>query len=69
MMYTAHIAADTPVAVFAAQLDMHWETECRVVWNAQECAAEKRELVYEVSWIPELAAWRRFLRSQRKVQN
>jgi hypothetical protein len=39
-----------PVAVFAAQLDMHWETERRVVWNAQERADEERELVYEFSW-------------------
>lgn len=69
MMYGTTRAACTSDAVFAAQLDMHWETERRVVWNAQERADEERELVYEVSWIPELAAWRRFLRSQRKVQN
>jgi hypothetical protein len=69
MMHGTSSGAGTAVAVFAAQLDMHWETERRVVWNAQEHADEERELVYEVSWIPELAAWRRFLRSQRKVQN
>lgn len=69
MMHRTICTAASPVTVFVAQLDMHWETERRVVWNAQECATEQRELVYEVSWIPELAAWRRFLRSQRKVQN
>ena len=68
MMYGTNRAAATPVAVFAAQLDIHWEKERRVGWNAQECATEEQELIYEVSWIPELAAWRRFLRSQRKVQ-
>ena len=26
---------------------------------------EERELVYEISWIPELSTWRRFLRAQR----
>jgi len=25
---------------------MHWETENRVVWNEQKCAAEEQELVF-----------------------
>jgi hypothetical protein len=35
------------------------------VWNEQERRDEERELVYEISWIPELNTWRRFLRAQR----
>ena len=49
--------------------DAHWETENRTLWNEQEQANEKRELVYEVSWIVEPVAWRCFLQSQRKAQN
>jgi len=37
------------------------------VWNEQERVSEERELVYEISWIPELGVWRSFLRSQRRV--
>ena len=59
----------SPVAVFPGGVDVHWETENRVVWNEQECAAEEQELVYEVTCIPELGAWRRFLRSRRKVHS
>jgi len=43
----------------------YWETENRMVWNEQQHTAEERELVYEISWILELGAWRRFLRSSR----
>jgi len=39
------------------------------VWNEREHASEKYELIYEISWIAELGVWRRFLRSQRKVQS
>ena len=42
-----------------------YETENRLVWNEQERRDEERELVYEISWIPELNTWRRFLRAQR----
>lgn len=59
--------AATPVAVFPTGSNTHWETENRVVWNAQEGTAEKQELVYEVNWVAELGAWRRFLRSRRKL--
>jgi hypothetical protein len=58
----------TPV-VFPPGLDVHWETENRVVWNERERITEKQELIYEVSWICELGTWRRFLRSRRKVEN
>jgi len=68
-MYTAGSHPLTsPVAVFPGEVDAHGKTENRVVWNEQECAAEEQELVYEVTWIPELGAWRRFLRSRRKVR-
>ena len=48
-------------------VDTHWVTNSRIVWNEQERVSEERELVYEISWIPELGAWRSFLRSQRRV--
>jgi len=46
-------------------IDMHYETENRLVWNERERRNEERELVYEICWIPELSTWRRFLRAQR----
>jgi hypothetical protein len=46
-------------------IDLHYETENRLVWNERERGNEERELLYEISWIPELNTWRRFLRSQR----
>jgi hypothetical protein len=45
--------------------DLHYETENRLVWNERERRDEERELVYEISWIPELNTRRRFLRAQR----
>lgn len=48
-------------------VDTHWVTKNRSVWNEQERVSEERELVYEISWIPELGAWRSFLRSQRTL--
>ena len=51
-----------------AELESHWETEIRMVWNARESSAAEYELIYQVSWIPELGLWRRFLRFQRKVE-
>ncbi len=69
MVYTtANQDARIPTA-FPAGLDVHWETDSCVMWNEQERVAEKQELIYEVSWIREIGAWRRFLRSRRKVQN
>jgi hypothetical protein len=69
MVYTtADQEATLPVG-FPAGLDVHWETDSRVLWNEQERVAEEQELIYEVSWIREIGAWRRFLRSRRKAQN
>lgn len=48
-------------------VDTHWVTKNLTVWNEQEHVNEERELVYEISWIPELGAWRSFLRSQRRM--
>jgi len=56
------------LANFSKGIDAHWETEIRTVWNAREFTSEEHELVYEISWISELGAWRRFLRSERKVK-
>lgn len=69
MCVVANYAAALSVPVFPAGVDAHWETESRMVWNEQQHTSEKRELVYEISWIAELGVWRRFLRSQRKVQS
>ena len=68
MYTTASQEVPFPVA-FPTGLDVHWETEKRVVWNERERATEEQELIYEVSWICELGFWRRFLKSRRKVQN
>jgi hypothetical protein len=61
--------ASTAVVTFPAGVDVHWETENRVIWNEQERVTEEQELTYEVSWIRELDVWRRFLRSQRTVRH
>jgi hypothetical protein len=58
-------AADA-VPGFPAAVELHWEIANREVWNEHNHATEERELVYEISWMTELGAWRRFLRSQRK---
>ena len=47
--------------------DTHWVTKNRTVWNELERVSEERELVYEISWVPELGAWRSFLCSQRRL--
>ena len=61
--------SSTAVATFPAGVDVHWETENRVIWNEQERVTEEQELTYEVSWIYEIAVWRRFLRSRRTVRH
>ena len=61
-------AADAVAPGFPAAVELHWEIENRVVLNERNHATEERKLVYEISWIAELGAWRRFLRSQRKVE-
>ncbi len=55
------------VAGLPPRAEVHWETDKRVVWNEMECAAEEQELIYEVTWISEIGAWRRFLKSRRNV--
>jgi hypothetical protein len=58
-----------PVPTLPAGVDVHWETQRRMVWNVREYTSEERELVYEISWIAERGLWRSFLRSQRKVKS
>lgn len=62
-------SAVLPVPTFPAGVHVHWETQRRMAWNVREHTSEERELVYEISWIPELRLWRSFLRSQRKVKS
>ncbi len=62
-------SAVLPIPTFPAGVDVHWETQRRMMWNVREHTSEERELVYEISWIPELGLWRSFLRSQRKVKS
>jgi hypothetical protein len=62
------VAANS-VPRFPAGVDVHWETQRRMVWNERERTSEEFELVYEISWIAELGLWRSFLRSQRKVKS
>lgn len=57
-----------PVPVGQTGIEARWETENRRVWNEQRHTSEEYELVYEISWIAELGAWRRFLCSQRRMQ-
>jgi hypothetical protein len=63
------LVATNSVPRFPAGVDVHWETQRRMVWNEREHASEEFELVYEISWIAELGLWRSFLRSQRKVKS
>ena len=66
-MSTAEIN-NLAAASFPKGLDTHWITENRVEWNEEHHKTEECELVYEVSWIPELSLWRRFLRSRRWLE-
>jgi hypothetical protein len=69
MMYKAPIYVEAaPVTNFPERVDVHWETECRVMWNEKERTTEEQELIYEVSWIPDLGVWRRFLKSRKRTQ-
>jgi hypothetical protein len=58
-----------PQATLPNGVDTRWETVNRTMWNEHERMREERELVYEISWIAELAVWRSFLRSQRRVSS
>jgi len=59
---------NSAAASFPKGAETRWITENRVLWNANHHKTEECELVYEVSWIPELSAWRSFLRSQRWLE-
>jgi hypothetical protein len=50
-----------------SRFDQHYETENRMVWNDEKHTYEEYEFIYEVSWIPELGAWRRFLRTHQRA--
>ena len=69
MYAVASSSAILPFSGFPAGIDVHWETQRRVVWNEQEHRREEYELVYEISWIKELGLWRSFLRSRHKVKS
>jgi hypothetical protein len=62
-------SAILPISGFPAGVDVHWETQRRVVWNEQKHTREEHELVYEISWIKELGLWRTFLRSHHQVSD
>jgi len=64
---TSHTSALVPTITQGT--DAHCETEIRNVWNDDNQTNEVHEIVYEVSWIPELLAWRRFLRADRIVSS
>jgi len=63
---TSYVPA-LPIPLFPAGVDRRWEATNCFVWNDRERITEKQELIYEITWIPELGIWRRFLRSRRKV--
>jgi hypothetical protein len=68
MSATAIEIESLPAGSFPNGVDTHWITENRILWNEQHRKAEECGLVYEVSWILEISARRRFLRSQRWVE-
>lgn len=67
-MHEGAVHTEAP-PVFPAGSDTRWQTEYRTVWNERQRTSEERELVYDINWIAELGVWRRFLWSQRKLQN
>ena len=62
-------ATALPLPTVPLGIDPHWEMENRTVWNEESHTNEVHEFVYEVSWIPELLLWRRFLRTHRVVSS
>lgn len=67
-MRTAHQHATAlPVPAAPQGIDPHCETDNRVIWNDQAHTQEEHEFVYEISWVPELGVWRRFLRAHHKT--
>jgi hypothetical protein len=67
MSAVASSSAILPISGFPEAVNVHWETQRRVMWNEQEHKREEHELVYEISWIEELGLWRTFLRAHHKV--
>ena len=61
--------SQTSTLVPTQETDTHCETQTRMVWNEKSQTNEVHEFVYEISWIPELLAWRRFLRAHRKASS
>jgi hypothetical protein len=68
-MRTPHARPSSPLAIppVPAGINTYYETEFRAVWNERELRTEQHEFIYEVSWIPEMGVWRRFLRTRRKA--
>jgi hypothetical protein len=62
-------SAILPMPELPDGVEVHWETQRRVVWNEREHSREEHELVYEISWIKELGFWRTFLRSRHKIED
>ena len=58
-----------PISGLPDGVDVHWETQRRVVWNENEHTRVEHELVYEISWIKELGLWRTFLRAHHKMRD
>jgi hypothetical protein len=56
-----------PVPIVQPGINLHYETESRMVWNDKKRMNEEQEFIYEISWIPELGVWRRFLQARRKT--
>jgi hypothetical protein len=69
MSVLASGSAILPISGLSDGVDVHWETQRRVVWNEREHSNEEHELVYQISWIKELGLWRTFLRSHHKVND
>jgi hypothetical protein len=66
-MQTAATHAKALSAQASLGVDARYQIENRTIWNDKERRQEEHELVYEVSWVPELGVWRRFLRTHRKA--
>jgi hypothetical protein len=60
-------ATALPLPTLPTGIDIHYETENRVVWNDKRRTNEEHAFVYEVSWISELGVWRWFLMTDQQV--
>lgn len=59
---------NSDVASFPNATDIHWITENSALWNEEHHRTEECELIYKVSWVPELSMWRTFLGSRRWLE-